>query len=232
MQSQRKILVVEDELLIAEMILELLKEEGYERIFMASSFSEAIALIEEQSPDLVFTDIALGEARTGIDLGYLLKDTYKIPFIYITSHISDQVINEAKHTFPNAFLTKPFKKKDLLIALEFALHKMESDDNKDYLVTKDGPNVVKIAYEDIAYLKAERNYTEIYNTVGKRRIIRSSLTEMLSQLPESRFLRIHKSYAVNRTSILGFQSTKVLLKDIELPVGRSYRNSLSRLFDK
>lgn len=233
MVLNKKILIVEDELIIAETIVEILQGQGYEKTFIAESVEEAIELIEKEKPDLVFTDIALKGNQTGLDLGNSLFDKYKIPFIYVTSHVSSQVIQKAKATFPNAFLSKPFKKEDLLIAMEFAFHKAESlEAENDSLFVKDGYETVKVPFEEIIYLKAERNYTSIFPREGKVRLVRFSLTEILSQLPAETFLRIHKSYAVNRKQIISFKSTRVLMADMELPVGRSYREMLSAAFNK
>jgi two-component system, LytTR family, response regulator LytT len=233
MTSQKKILIVEDELIITETIIEILRNQGYEKTFIAESVKEAIVFIEKENPDLVFTDIALKGNRTGIDLGHLLFEKYKIPFIYITSHISSQIVEKAKKTFPNAFLSKPFKKEDLLIAMEFAFHKSDSAEvENDSLYVKDGYETVRIPYDEIIYLKAERNYTSIFPNEGKVRLVRFSLTEIHSQLPGETFLRIHKSYVVNLKQIISVKSTRVLLADMELPVGRSYREMLSSVFNK
>ncbi len=118
-------LIVEDELLIAEHISGILTKAGYVNNTIAISVDEAIESIEKHRPDMVLTDIALGNQRTGIDLGQLLFEQYKISFIYITSHSSPEILTKAKHTHPNAFLVKPFKKEDLLVAIELALFNSE-----------------------------------------------------------------------------------------------------------
>jgi two-component system, LytTR family, response regulator LytT len=228
----KNILVVEDELIIAESIVEVLEEAGYRNVIVVASVKLAVLAIEKEKPDLVFTDIALSGAETGIDLGHLLYEKYRIPFIYITSHSSSHIIHEAKHTFPNAFLTKPFKKQDLLVALELAFYaessKKESDDQ--FLTIKDGHEIAQVPISDIMYLKAEKNYTSIHLYSGKKRLVRYVIADVLSQLPDTSFFRIHKSYVVNSKYITSFQSTKLFLNEIVLPVGRSYRDSVSLLF--
>jgi DNA-binding LytR/AlgR family response regulator len=237
MQSKKKnILIVEDELLIAEMIAETMHNVGYKNTFIVASVGEAIEEIEKRKPELVFTDIALKGNRSGIDLGLLLYEKYKIPFIYITSHVSLQVIEKAKKTFPNAFLSKPFKKDDLLIAVEFAFHETDSRNAKDdqnSLFIKDGHVSVRILFEEIIYLKAEKNYTAISISSGRTRLVRYTLTDLLEQLPGGTFIRIHKSYAVNYNTIIAFQSSGVVLNNsVSLPVGRSYREIISQLFSR
>ena len=120
MELVADILIVEDELLIAEMIRELLENAGYKNIRTVVSVEEAVEEIENRKPGLVLSDIELGKSRNGIDLGTLLHFTYFIPFIFITSHKSADIINRAKYTHPNAYIVKPFKSEDLLIAIELA----------------------------------------------------------------------------------------------------------------
>ena len=97
-------LIVEDELLIAETISDLLKKEGAQNITIVESVEEALSHIETNHTDLVLTDIALGNEQTGIDLGNLLYTKYHIPFIYITSHADKAMINKVKHTRPNGYI--------------------------------------------------------------------------------------------------------------------------------
>jgi two-component system response regulator LytT len=220
------VLIVEDELLIAEHIASVLRNAGYANTDIAMNVAEALDKIRIHKPDLILTDIALGQNRTGIDLGKLLQTTYKVPFIYITSHATPDIIQKAIVTRPNAYLIKPFKKEDLLVAIELALLAVgpaAGPEEKGQLLIKDGHAMALIAHQEIVWLQADGNYTSIHVSNGKRRLVRVLLTDLLTQLPNSEFLRVHKSYAVNRRCITELQSGFVLLGEIKLPVGRTYR---------
>jgi two-component system response regulator LytT len=223
------ILIVEDELLIAEHISTILHAAGYINTTIAMSVDKALQAINNKKPSMVLTDIALGHIQTGIDLGALLYEQFKIPFIYITSHSSTEMFSKAKHTRPNAYLVKPFKKEDLLVAIELALFNSELNNKiteNNSLLIKDGHAMARIPHNEIMWLEAEGNYTLIYTSGNKKRLIRNVITELQQQLPTNDFLRIHKSYAVNKKYVTELQAAQIVLGDIKLPVGRTYRELL------
>lgn len=233
MSKSLKILVVEDELIIAEQIALLLVKDGYPRPDIAASYSEAIQMLEVSTPDVVITDISLGEEKTGIDIGQLLNDKYKIPFIYITSLHSAEVVKKASQTRPNSYLVKPFKKEDLGVAIELAYASKERIENfgnsNVFLVVKDSYATVRIPVEDIIMLKAEENYTTINTRNQRPRMIRQFLGELQKQLPEENFLRIHRSYIVNKNFVSEIHNGYIVICNFQLPVSRTYRPQLDAL---
>ena len=227
-------LIVEDELLIAETISDFLKKEGAQNITIVESVEEALSHIETNHTDLVLTDIALGNEQTGIDLGNLLYTKYHIPFIYITSHADKAMINKVKHTRPNGYIVKPFKKDDLLVAIELALYNtanapLKSDENNE-LIVKDGRALVKLFHENIVWLEADGNYTTIHLINNKRHVIRTTLTEMEEQLPSDNFIRIHKSYVVNKKHVTEVRANNVIIDQKELAIGRTFQQNLVNVF--
>ena len=227
-------LIVEDELLIAETISDFLKKEGAQNITIVESVEEALSHIETNHTDLVLTDIALGNEQTGIDLGNLLYTKYHIPFIYITSHADKAMINKVKHTRPNGYIVKPFKKDDLLVAIELALYNtanapLKSNENNE-LIVKDGRALVKLFHDNIVWLEADGNYTTIHLINNKRHVIRTTLTEMEEQLPSDNFIRIHKSYVVNKKHITEVRANNVIIDQKELAIGRTFQQNLVNVF--
>ena len=227
-------LIVEDELLIAETISDFLKKEGAQNITIVESVEEALSHIETNHTDLVLTDIALGNEQTGIDLGNLLYTKYHIPFIYITSHADKAMINKVKHTRPNGYIVKPFKKDDLLVAIELALYNaanapLKSNENNE-LIVKDGRALVKLFHENIVWLEADGNYTTIHLINNKRHVIRTTLAEMEEQLPSDNFIRIHKSYVVNKKHVTEVRANNVIIDQKELAIGRTFQQNLVNVF--
>jgi DNA-binding LytR/AlgR family response regulator len=229
MNSERLVLIVEDEVLIAEHITRVLKTAGYTNSFYVSSVDEALAFLEINSPQIVLTDIMLNGEKTGVELGEMLKNRFKIPFIYITSHSGSDFVAKLMHTRPNAYLVKPFKKEDLLIAMELALFNAEPPITEHFLQIKDGHAVAQIPYDEILWLEAEGNYTIIYSKSMKRRLLRTVITELHRQLPAADFIRIHRSYVVKKTRISEFNSTHVVIEGTKIPIGRTYRESINEL---
>lgn len=226
-------LIVEDEFLIAETISEILIRVGCSKIRIVSSVEDALEEIKICKPTMVLTDINLGQEKSGIDLGKLLHEQYQIPFIYITSHSSPEILGKAKHTRPNAYIVKPFKNEDLIVAIELALFnsgspKDNTTDNSE-LIVKEGRAIVRLNANDIKWMETEGNYTTINLVEAKRRVVRIPISELQLQLSSQQFVRIHKSYLVNKKYITEIRTNSILIKDLELPIGRAFQSSVSVL---
>lgn len=234
MNKEEKILIVEDDYLIAEVISQALEKAGYKKILMADSLPSAIEMIEQHIPQIVLTDINFEKEKTGIDLGHLLFTKYKIPFIYISSHASAAIVEKAKHTKPSAFIIKPFKNEDVLVALELALYNLNAtettDKQWDMVTLKAGKVLHKIQCSDIYYIESKGNYTDIHLPNAQKRTIRLSLTETQNELPSKKFIRIHKSYIINRSYITEIRTSSILLQNVELPIGRTYKEGVIGFF--
>lgn len=226
-------LIVEDEFLIAETISEILSNAGFLQVRIVSSVEEAIKEIDIRKPDMVLTDINLGKEKSGIDLGELLHKKYHIPFIYITSHSSPEILGKAKHTRPNAYIVKPFKNEDLMVAIELALFNStkEAENVIDFcgLIVKEGRAIVRLNANDIKWMESEGNYTTINLVDAKRRVVRIPISELQQQLSAKQFVRIHKSYLVNKKHITEVRANSVFIQDFELPIGRAFQSSVSLL---
>ena len=234
MIANSNFLIVEDELLIAETIADFLAKEGCEKITIVESVEEAVQCIETQKIDFVLTDIELGRDKTGIDLGNLLNTRYHIPFIYITSHADRTMIDLAKHTRPNAYIVKPFKKEDLLVAIELGLynagHEPVKQEDKEELTVKDGRALVRLYHSNILWLESDGNYSIIHLKESNRRVIRTALSELEEQLPPAKFIRIHKSCIVNKKEVTELRTNTVVINNEELPIGRTYQQNVADIF--
>lgn len=118
-----RILIVEDEPLIAEDLAMMLKNEGYTIVGVAHDGSTALDLLHNQSPDLALLDIALDSSMSGFDIANVINEKYHIPFIFITSFSDKYTLNRAKDVDPTGYIVKPFKKRDIYANVELALHK-------------------------------------------------------------------------------------------------------------
>jgi DNA-binding NtrC family response regulator len=116
-----KILIVEDEFIVANALRLLLEKAGYAVCEFASSYEEAMEIIVLQKPGMVLLDIQLDGKLTGIDLANQLR-TLDIAFIYLSANSNKDVFELAKATHPYGFLVKPFREKDVLAALDIALY--------------------------------------------------------------------------------------------------------------
>lgn len=121
--SSIKLLVVEDEILVAEDIKDILEEFGYTVVAIADSGEEAIAKTAETRPNLVLMDVRLKGLMDGVQAAETIWRSYQIPVVYLTANSDIGTLQRAKATDPFAYITKPFKEKELQTAVEIALHR-------------------------------------------------------------------------------------------------------------
>lgn len=238
--SKVKILVIEDELIIAEDMRMMLENLGYEVVGTALDYSEAIELLDSTEPDIVLTDIALGGAKDGVDLAREIRDNYQLPFVFVTSHADRATLDRAKSVKPNGYLVKPFEADDLYTSIEVAIANYsgvspgESEEGsavnsgllvKDYIYVKEGHLLNKVDTKELLWIKSEGNYLELH-TAQRRHVIRSSMKEFMDKLPASTFFRTHKSFAVNLNHVDAINSASVLVNEEHIPIGRNFRDLL------
>lgn len=118
-----KILVVEDEGIVAKDIANSLKKLDYDVIGTASSGEKAIEIVRENQPDLILMDIMLKGQMTGIDTAEVMRSEFQIPVIYLTANADENTLEKAKITEPYGYILKPFKEIDLHTSIEMALYK-------------------------------------------------------------------------------------------------------------
>lgn len=120
----KKILIVEDEFIVANDLRLMLKRAGYTVCGIADSVQEARDIIDREKPNLVLLDIQLKGKLTGIDLAKELKER-RIAFVFLSANSSQSILEAAKATQPYGFLVKPFREKDILITLDIAWYRHE-----------------------------------------------------------------------------------------------------------
>lgn len=234
-----RILIVEDELIIAEDMGNMLSNMGYTIVGTAMDFEEAIACITVSRPDLILLDVNLGGKKDGINLAEEINLNYQIPFIFTTSYSDTTTLDRAKRTNPVNYLVKPFKHEQLFTAIEIAWHKLAGqtktitaeplpDDAliiKDSLFIKEKFKYTKLVIADILWIKSEGNYLEIH-TINKEEIIRASLNNFIERLNKNNFFRTHKSYIINLDFLTKFETSTVTIGDSKIPITKIYAEEL------
>lgn len=229
-----KILIVEDESLVAMDMSDILSRQGYAMMPYAMGYTEAIAQLEKEIPDILLIDINLSGHKTGIQLAQLVSEKYQIPFIFTTSHSDRKTVFEAAATMPSGYLVKPFNGEDLFTSIEVALANFANKASlpiatasglmiNDNIFIKTEKNFVKVNVDEILWLEAEHNYLNVVLINGKY-LIRSSFKEFLQRLPKEQFIQIHKSYIINRNRIESFSNSEVVIQQKILPLSRNYKD--------
>lgn len=158
-----KILIVEDEPIIALNLKQILSELEYEPFGIANSKCNTLKLLNEKedTPDLILMDIYLQGPTTGIELAKELKITLpNVPIIFLTANSEFATIREASETFAYGYLVKPYKKNTLFATIELALKKA----NEDYLKNQ--------SFESIKNLNKTLEHKLTLNEEAKSRTIK------------------------------------------------------------
>ncbi len=208
MPSKLKALVVDDERLARQELLSMLA--SYPAVTVigeADSVASAARVIEDEEPDLVFLDIQL-TGESGFDL--LERLTKDVQIIFVTAYEEHAI--RAFEVNALDYLLKPVSSERLTEALEKARGagaspaqdsgQLRYDDRM--FVRLDG-RMVFLRVDSIKYVTAERDYSHVNTTDGRSRVVRKPLSEWERRLPESHFLRIHRSTIVAMDFVKGIE---------------------------
>ncbi len=236
MNTDIKIGIVEDELLIAEKIKSHLISMGYEVCEPVSTYEDALEMIEAEKPDMLLLDINLNHKKDGIHIAEKVNQKYQLPFIFLTANSDVDTIERAKEVKPNAYLVKPYTKEELFAAIEIAFNNYskakspikpnEVSSFKDYIFIREQSKFIKVLFSEIIFVESRENYVVVHTKEKKSNIIRSTFSDFLSQLPQDRFCRIHRGFAVQLNRIENVEPTEVTASGFKIPVSNSYREAL------
>ena len=229
-----RILVVKEDIIIAQKTCDTLESIGYEALQPAKNYKEALETIKTEFPDVALIDLQLSGKNTGIDIAKIIKEKYNFPFIFLTPKIDTTTINLAKVVIPAAYLIRPFTINELHSSIEVALFNFSKKagsfhkDNliiKDSVFIKDKGSYKKVKFTDILYIKSAHVYIEIYLEDEQKHLIRTSLTAILESL-DSSFIRIHRSYIINTNHLSEIKPSFVKVNNIELAISKKYKEDL------
>tara|TARA_R110002049_G_scaffold40516_2_gene123248 strand:+ start:420 stop:1163 length:744 start_codon:yes stop_codon:yes gene_type:complete len=240
MNRKTKILIVEDEMIIAANISLQLTQLGYEITGIIPRGEDALLNIEDNKPDILLLDINLKGKLDGIETAQAMQKTHNIPVIYLTANIDDDHFNRAKQTHPYGFISKPFKKLDLQRAIELTLSRLhtqslelissQEESTKPFILSdsifvRHHNTMVKVNIQDILYIEAERNYCRIYSK-SKEYLLVMTLKDMVEKLPSKHFLRVHRSFIVNLSQISEIATSYIVIQKKAIPISKSLKDEL------
>lgn len=168
-----KILIVEDETIVALDTKSTLIKLGYEVTDIVTNYDEAITSFLDKKPDIILMDIFLHNSLSGIEVSKKINEISNTPIIYMSAYCDDEILSQAAKTEPFGYLVKPFNRNDLKSILNMVSYKLQkkSVDNylangkfrisNDYYYSLD--DYLKIYYEnqEIPLTKNERLFLEV-----------------------------------------------------------------------
>ncbi|WP_346983433.1 LytTR family DNA-binding domain-containing protein [Chryseobacterium sp. POE27] len=222
-----KCIIVDDEPLAISLLENYIQEIPFlELVSSNENPIEALEYIQNNEADLVFLDIQMPEL-TGINFMKILGD--KMKYILTTAY-SEYALEGYEHNIVD-YLLKPislerFRKSAVKAQERFSLGKQE----QNHFFVKSSGRQHRIIFDDILYIESIRDYVNI-KTADEEFIVLDTLKSLEQQLPESSFVRIHKSFIVNLNQIKNIGTKKIIINpEYEIPIGENYRmNFLTRI---
>jgi two-component system, LytTR family, response regulator LytT len=220
-----RILIVDDEVLIAETLKDYLQKLGFKQIKMTHSKKETFELLSFWKPHVALLDIRMEELYDGLEIGQQFKSDYKIPFMYVTAHSDMEMTQRILKSKPDGYITKPIRINELMINLGMVIQRFQEVQNEILIEFKNGYDNERIHLNELLYIKAEGNYVEIF-LQNRKVVVRNTLEAILLEINNELIVRIHRSFAVNTQKIKKRSSTEIDLGEVQLPISRSYSQVL------
>lgn len=239
----KKIMIIEDEPIIALDISQRLELAGYMVQCTCSNAQEALTILKKQLPDMIIMDINLNDTIDGIQLANIINQDFGIPFIYLTAYYDKITQQRAKKTEPYAFLVKPYndielqmsidlafdrfaKEKDLIIkdlnSAEKTLINFHEHSYNEFFMKTGNQEFQKVNIEHINYIEAYDIYSYFYMG-SKKLLVNISLKEIEIKLKKTCLIRIHRSFIINIKKLDLIKGNIAIVKDKEIPIGGSYK---------
>lgn len=244
MQTAR-ILIVEDEWLTGQSMQITLETQGYKITEIVATGEAALDSVKNNVPDLVIMDIELAGKIDGISTARTIRRNYDLPVIFITRREDDDTFRNAKETFPQNYISKPFSDAALIRAVVLALQNAphpeinsESDDLHSagsIFVPATNGFKHKLMLRDVLYIKAKGAYSEIYFEVPANSSdpsrkkngdnfyeVSLSSNQVAKQLAHKSVLRVHKSYYVNIDKVDKINGNTLYIGEKQINIGPEY----------
>jgi DNA-binding NtrC family response regulator len=181
-----KVMIVEDQSIEALNLQRILGKAGYVVCGVARSVESALQLLDKHHPNLVMLDIYLKGPLTGIDLAHQLRER-NIPFIYLSANSNKETLDAAKATYPDGFLVKPVREKDVLVMLEIARYKHEHDPLKILELAprqKAEPNgIIQIPPTTLPALNSIKASENFHGIIGQNQKLKEALRHLQLAAP-------------------------------------------------
>jgi AmiR/NasT family two-component response regulator len=221
-----KIVIVEDEALIAQHLKKILVEFGYDIVGVFYNYQKALDKINEISFDILITDINLGNGidfKSGIQLSQYVRQNNNCPIIFLTAFSDIDTIDKVSSVTPSAYLVKLVNIATLYANIQIAVNNFttnrkfsstDEEEDADYFFVKQKNSLLKIYWKHVYLLEYVKNYVKIFTTQHNGSfLVRGSLVQVLeNMIPltfKNKFIKINRSEAILKSCILIVKTTVV-----------------------
>ena len=236
-----KCIAVDDEPLALRLVETFIEQTPFlELTCSCDNAVEAMSLIREQQPDIVFLDINMPNL-TGMELARLLQEQPgPLPKIIFTTAYNHYAI-EGYRVNAVDYLLKPFSYEEFLRAANKVLQMSEEASNQYPSVTADDEFIflkveyqwVRISLKDILYIESLKDYVKVHFDDSQKAILSLiSLKALEEKLPSSKFMRVHRSYIVSLEKISAISKNSIFIDKAEITVGEQYKETFKAIVDK
>ncbi len=210
-------LVVDDEELARTLIATYIgKLDFLELLGTAENPLEAMKIMNQQQVDLLFLDIQMPELK-GTDFAKTIGAKTRIIF---TTAYSEYAL-EGYELNALDYLLKPITFERFLMAVNKAKSNWVSSDGNDSITVKSGYDLHKLKYDTILYIQSDSEYVVYYTDIGKV-MSNQSLTKLVNLLPNDIFMRVHRSYIVNKKKVSALKGRDLVIGNTKIPVSDRY----------
>ena len=232
----KKVIIVDDEKMIRVGIQRSISWEaiGIDQVFLAADASQALELIHKEQPEIMITDINMPDIN-GLEF---VKSLHNKPLVIFTTAYAEYAIDGFRvEAFD--YLLKPIGFSDFLrsanrAAQQLALAEAKispatekgklAEDQEGYLFVKADYKMLRIDINKILYVESQSEYIRIYLDNDKPIMTLLSMKALEERLPADRFMRVHRSYLVNRTKITAVANNRIIIgKETYIPIGNQYK---------
>lgn len=225
-----KILVVEDEFIVAEEISEVLNLHNFEVVGKASNASDALELVKDKHPDIVLLDIHIEGERDGIEVAHKIREMGNTAIIFLSAFDDKEYLERASEVEPAAYIVKPFEARNLIVAIKLAFKKLEKNPGdeedtffvEDRIFIKEGNRFNKLMVNTITFVAAVGSYSDIY-TNERKITLTLNLKQFYLKLNHPKFIRVHRSYLVNVDAIDSLEGNTIHIGPHQIPVSASHK---------
>ncbi len=228
-----KCVIIDDEPLAINVVENHLKEfQNFEIIETFNNPIEALSLLEEGNVDVLFLDINMPKMN-GLDFAKTLNSKMNVVITsayreYAVESFDLNVLDYLVKPIPfNRFL-KTINKITQKVYLREGIQKEEGSSNESFIFLKVDKKLIKIKFEDILYIESLKDYIKVFTTSGNY-LVHKSLTSMTEELPDSNFIRIHRSYTIAIGKVKSLEGNLVEIATTKIPIGRKYVNHAKRI---